>query len=71
MAATTSTLDRARQALSCSPIVTLQGLQVEQNNGSLIITGRVRSYYEKQMAQEAIRAVCENVQLKNIVDVRD
>ena len=70
MAAATSTLERARKALSGSPIVTLQGLRVEQSDGLLVITGRVRSYYEKQMAQEAIRAVCENVPLQNTVDVQ-
>lgn len=69
MAFGTSTLDRARTALSDSPISVLKELTVEQCGESLVISGHVDTFYHKQMAQEAIRAVCQNVPLKNSVDV--
>ena len=69
MDAAASTIDLARQALQESPIPVLRGLTVEQDGPVLIIQGRVSSFYQKQMAQEAIRAVCANVDLQNIVDV--
>jgi len=62
-------LARARLALSHSPFVALRGLFVEQTGNSLIISGRVDSYYKKQLAQEAIRAVCHGVELRNAVAV--
>ena len=62
-------LDRAQEALDSSPISTLRDLRVEATTDSLIISGKVSSFYEKQMAQEAIRAVCKDIQLQNTVDV--
>ena len=62
-------LERARVALTDSPISALRELDVEQAGDSLVITGRVSSFYQKQMAQEAIRAVCQDVELLNTVAV--
>lgn len=62
-------LDRAREALHNSPISTIRCLQVELFDDALVISGKVGSFYEKQMAQEAIRAVCKDLQLQNSVDV--
>ncbi len=62
-------LDRAQEALDSSPISTLRDLRVEATTDALIISGKVSSFYEKQMAQEAIRAVCKDIQLQNTVDV--
>lgn len=70
MASITKTLDRARCALTNSPIMVLRELEVEQNGEALVISGRVNSFYEKQLAQEAIRAVCRDIDLCNTVDVR-
>ena len=46
---------RAQTALASSPIYDLRELQVEQRNGSLVISGRVSSFYHKQLAQEVQR----------------
>lgn len=69
MACGTEELNKARGALTNSPLSVLRDLRVEQAGESLVIRGRVRSYYEKQMAQEAIRAVCDDIELHNSVDV--
>jgi osmotically-inducible protein OsmY len=50
-ASSTSHLERALQT-SLHPA--LRRLAVEESNGAIIITGRVSSYYLKQMAQEAV-----------------
>jgi hypothetical protein len=44
--------------LCSSPIAELRDLRIEQRNGTLIILGRVSSFYHKQLAQEAVRAIC-------------
>lgn len=52
---------------SCHPA--LRRLSVESSESALIISGKVTSYYLKQMAQEAIMPVREGLQLVNNVDV--
>ena len=52
-----------------SPILALRELQVQQAGQSLVISGSVDSFYHKQLAQEAIRAVCRDVELVNSVAV--
>jgi hypothetical protein len=44
--------------LCSSPISELRDLRIEQRNGTIIILGRVSSFYHKQLAQEAVRAIC-------------
>jgi hypothetical protein len=60
---------RAREALSGSPIGALRDLQVELVGEALMISGTVASFYHKQLAQEAVRAVAEGLELINSVDV--
>ena len=62
-------LVRARDALRCASFHELRDLEVERAGASLVISGRVKTFYHKQMAQEAIRAVCNEIELKNAVDV--
>lgn len=42
------------QVLRHSPHPALRGLAVEESDETIIISGRVSSYYLKQLAQEAI-----------------
>ncbi len=65
----TTKLERAQTALNSSPILVLRELHVQQAGQSLVISGRVDSFYHKQLAQEAIRAVCRDVELVNSVNV--
>ena len=62
--------ERAQTALASSPIYVLRDLTVEQQENSLLISGRVDSFYHKQLAQEVVRAVAQGVTLINVIDVR-
>jgi hypothetical protein len=44
-------------------------VQVEQVGESLVLTGRVPTYYQKQMAQEIVRTVAAEYELINSIDV--
>lgn len=59
----------ARRALQEAPLHGLRNLQVERSGEVLVISGKVDSFYHKQMAQETIRAVCSHIRVKNVVDV--
>lgn len=60
---------RAQSALAASPIYELRDLQVEQAGESLLISGRVTSFYHKQLAQEIVRTVVGSVQVVNSIHV--
>ena len=60
----------AQSALTSSPICALRELQVEQLEESLLISGRVDSFYHKQLAQEVVRGVADGMRLVNLIDVR-
>jgi hypothetical protein len=61
---------RAMEALERSPVLTLRGLQVEENEHEIIISGLVSSYYLKQLAQEALMPILGPRKLCNRVEVR-
>jgi hypothetical protein len=70
VSAATDVERRARAALSNSPIFALRELRVEQaRGGALVLSGRVGSFYYKQMAQECIRSVVTECQVVNAVNV--
>ena len=69
MIATLPAATQASNALKKSSHPALRGLCVEGTDGNLIISGRVTSYYLKQLAQETIMPVREGMQLVNRVDV--
>lgn len=60
---------RANRALAHSPICDLRSLRVAAEGDSLMLSGRVASFYHKQVAQEAVRAVASGVRLVNAVAV--
>ncbi len=49
--------DRVHQAISMNPHVSRQHLRTETADGRVVLRGTVASYYQKQMAQEALRDV--------------
>jgi hypothetical protein len=59
----------AAQALKESPRPALRRLTVEETDSAVVITGRVSSYYLKQLAQETVRPLCGVRQLVNRVVV--
>lgn len=63
------TVTQAKSALTKSPVFALRGLEVAQAGGRLLITGRVKTFYDKQLAQEAVRQVANGFRLVNSVEV--
>lgn len=62
---------RAQAALAVSPFFELRELQVEGRDQSLWISGTVTSFYHKQLAQEVVRAVCDDIEVMNSIRVED
>lgn len=60
---------RAQAALTNSPFYELRELQVDWHQDALHLSGRVTSFYHKQLAQEVIRSICKDTQLINSVCV--
>ena len=60
---------RAKSALAASPVYDLRDVQVEQNESGLLLSGRVSSFYHKQLAQEVVRLVAGEVNVVNSIDV--
>jgi osmotically-inducible protein OsmY len=60
---------QAQRALANSPVFDLRTLQVDVVDGSLLLSGRVETFYHKQLAQEAVRHVADGVRLVNDVAV--
>jgi hypothetical protein len=69
MISTTHVATQAAHALKKSSHPALRMLCVEGMEGNLVISGKVGSYYLKQLAQETIMSVREGMQLVNKVDV--
>ena len=56
--------------LSASPLPELRRLVVTTSENEVVITGRVSSYYLKQLAQESVRNTVGPRKLLNRVEVR-
>ncbi len=69
MASPTLLMTQAAHALKRSLHPALRYLSVEETNDSLIISGRVTSYYLKQLAQETLMPVRGERRLVNRVSV--
>jgi hypothetical protein len=61
---------RAQSALRCSPISELRSLLVEQREHALRISGSVSSFYHKQLAQEVVWALCRDIDVELVNQVR-
>jgi len=57
------------EVLTASPLPQLRRLVVTVNEAEVVITGRVSSYYMKQLAQEALRPTVGDRRLLNQVEV--
>lgn len=65
----TTSLEMARQALNESPIYDLRNIVVEEAGQNLLLSGRVESFYHKQLAQELIRHMVGQVRVINSINV--
>jgi osmotically-inducible protein OsmY len=61
--------DRIHEALTTSPHVPGRQVRVEAADGHVVLTGNVRSFFQKQMAQEAIRRVDGVERIENLLEV--
>jgi osmotically-inducible protein OsmY len=50
-------IDRVQQALQQSPHVSRRDVQLAANAGRVVLSGVVGSFFQKQMAQEALRRI--------------
>ena len=65
----TEVRERAQEALTSSPIHAMHELRVDLENGTMILSGRVDTFYHKQLAQEIVRAVVHGQPLINSIRV--
>jgi osmotically-inducible protein OsmY len=61
--------DRVFHALECSPYVPDRNLRFETHSGRVTLRGVVGSYFQKQMAQEALRHVDGVSEIANELEV--
>ncbi|TWU41979.1 BON domain-containing protein [Novipirellula artificiosorum] len=59
----------AYEVLSRSSVAELRNLRVDESGSELKLSGRVRSFYHKQLAQESVRNVAGGLRVINSVDV--
>jgi osmotically-inducible protein OsmY len=64
-----SLADRVDQAIQTNPYVDGRTLRFETDGGRVVLQGRVKSYFQKQMAQEVIRRVEGVEQIDNCLEV--
>lgn len=62
-------LQRVKAALDASPLVDLRELTVSADASCLLISGRVNSFYHKQLAQETVRPFALDRRVVNQVEV--
>ena len=62
-------LTEPTEVLIASPLPQLRRLVVRATDDEIVITGRVSSYYMKQLAQEALRPTLGERRLVNRVEV--
>jgi osmotically-inducible protein OsmY len=65
----TPLFDRIRDALTTNPHLPKQPVSIETTDGRVVLKGSVRSFYQKQMAQEAIRRIDGVQQIDNLLEV--
>jgi osmotically-inducible protein OsmY len=61
--------DRVDLAIDRTPHLAGQRLRIETHAGRVVLNGVVGSYYQKQMAQEAVRAVNGVDKVENQLEV--
>jgi hypothetical protein len=69
MTPVTVSISSAAQALRQSPIPALRMLDVQETDSGVVISGKVSSYYLKQLAQETILPLLDHRSLVNRVTV--
>ncbi|HEY2411135.1 MAG TPA: BON domain-containing protein [Pirellulaceae bacterium] len=60
---------RVDQALQTNPYVNGRLLRFETEGSRVVLQGKVKSYFQKQMAQEVIRKVAGVEEIENCLEV--
>lgn len=58
-------------ALQKSPIHSHRLIEVDHDGESLHLSGKVESFYYKQLAQEVVRSICQGTAICNDLDVEE
>ena len=61
--------EQVQDAIEQNPYLPRRELRCETNDGRVILRGRVRSFFEKQMAQETVRHIDGIVSIENCLEV--
>jgi osmotically-inducible protein OsmY len=61
--------ERIHEALNNNPHVPAPQVRVETADGRVVLKGSVRSFFQKQMAQEAIRRIDGVQRIDNLLEV--
>jgi osmotically-inducible protein OsmY len=61
--------DRAQSAISSSPYLAGRQVWLETSDGRIVLQGVVGTFFQKQMAQEALRRVDGVRQIENNLEV--
>ena len=64
-------IDAASEVLASSSVAEIRRLRVDEESNELQLHGRVRSFYHKQLAQEAVLPIAGQLQVVNHVAVLD
>ena len=62
-------VEQAQERLRAAPYISFRDVQCEYRQGLLILRGQVESYYEKQLAQEAVARLEGVAQVVNEIEV--
>jgi osmotically-inducible protein OsmY len=65
-----SLAERVDQAIQTSPYVSGRTLRFETDGSRVVLQGSVKSYFQKQMAQEVVRRVEGVEQIENCLEVQ-
>lgn len=65
----TPLFDRISDALTTNPYLPKQQVRIEAADGHVVLKGNVRSFYQKQMAQESIRRIDGVEMIDNLLEV--
>jgi osmotically-inducible protein OsmY len=61
--------ERIHDALLTNPHVPSRQVQIEAADGRVVLRGNVKSFFQKQMAQEAVRRVDGVERIDNLLEV--
>ena len=61
--------DQIQNIIDRNPYLHRRSLRCEANDGHVVLRGEVRSFFQKQMAQESVRKIDGIVSIQNCLEV--